>query len=102
MQLLYSRKKPDFGAVGGCLNYLIQSTTADLVMERAVAVDKFLEGKKSFVSHIVHDELVIDLADEERTLAPQIKEIFANNLLDTFMVNLSCGKNYYELQELKI
>ena len=25
MQLLYSRKKPDFGAVGGCLNYLIQS-----------------------------------------------------------------------------
>jgi len=84
------------------LNYLIQSTTADLVMERAVAVDKFLEGKKSFVSHIVHDELVIDLADEDRTLVPQIKEIFANNLLDTFMVNLSCGKNYYELQELKI
>ena len=84
------------------LNYLIQSTTADLVMERAVALDKFLEDKKSFVSHIVHDEIVIDLADEERVLVPEIKDIFANNKLDKFLVNLSCGKNYVELKELQL
>jgi DNA polymerase I-like protein with 3'-5' exonuclease and polymerase domains len=82
------------------LNYIIQSTTADLVMERAIALDKFLEDKQSFVSHIVHDEVVIDLADGERHLVPEIKDIFAQNKLDTFLVNLTCGKNYGELQEL--
>ena len=84
------------------LNYLIQSTTSDLVLERAVAIDKFLEGKKSFISHIVHDEIVVDLADSEREIAPQIREIFANNKIGNFMVNLTCGKNYLEMEELKI
>jgi hypothetical protein len=69
-------------------------------MERAIALDKFLEDKQSFVSHIVHDEVVIDLVDSERDLVPQIKEVFAENKLDTFLVNLTCGKNYGELQEL--
>jgi hypothetical protein len=84
------------------LNYLIQSTTADLVLERAVAMDKFLEDHKSFVSHIVHDEIVVDLADDERDLVPHLKELFSANKLDQFQVNLSCGFNYYDLKELKI
>ena len=62
----------------------------------------FLEDKKSFISHVVHDEIVIDLADSERDLAPQIKDLFAENKLDTFLVNLSCGKNYYDLKELNL
>lgn len=84
------------------LNYLIQSTTADLVLERAVAIDKFLNNKKSFIAYIVHDEIVIDLADEEKELVPAIKEMFANNKLDKFLVALKCGKNYYDLKELEL
>ena len=84
------------------LNYLIQSTTADLVNDRAIALDKFLEGKKSFVSHIVHDEVVLDIHDDERNLLPDIKEIFSQNKLDTFRVNLSAGKDYYNLEKLRI
>lgn len=84
------------------LNYLIQSTTADLVNDRAVVLDKFLENKRSFVSHIVHDEVVLDLHDEDRALLPEIKEIFSQNKLDTFKVNLNAGKNYYKLEELNI
>jgi DNA polymerase I-like protein with 3'-5' exonuclease and polymerase domains len=84
------------------LNYLIQSTTADLVMERAMALDKFFADKKSFISHVVHDEVVIDLADSERNLVPEIKAIFAENKLDTFLVNLTCGKDYLDLKELDL
>ncbi len=54
------------------------------------------------MSHIVHDEIAIDLSDEDRDLVPEIKEIFSNNKLDKFMVNLSAGKNYHDLEELKI
>ena len=84
------------------LNYLIQSTTADLVNERAVALDEFLDNKKSFVSHIVHDEVVLDLHDDERYLLPEIKEIFSQNKLDSFRVNLSAGKDYYNLEKLSL
>jgi hypothetical protein len=84
------------------LNYLIQSTTSDLVLERALAIDKFLEGKRSFISHIVHDEIVIDLAAAENDLSGDLKEIFAKNKLDTFRVNLKAGKDYYNLETLKL
>ena len=84
------------------LNYLIQSTTADLVLERAVVVDAMLEGKKSFVSHIVHDELVIDMADEERDLIPAIRDTFAANKIGIYLVNLRAGKNYLDLKELNL
>jgi hypothetical protein len=81
------------------LNYLIQSTTADRVLERAVVIDKMLEDKKSFISHIVHDEIVIDLCDEERGILPEIKKVFEK---DGFMANINAGKNYLDFDRLKI
>jgi len=83
-------------------NYLIQSTTADIVLEKAVEIDKLLEGKKSFISHIIHDEIVIDLADEDKDLTPQIKETFSETRYGNYMVNLQAGKNYFDLKELKL
>ena len=81
------------------LNYLIQSTTSDRVLERAVKIDEFLQNKKSFISHIVHVEIVIDLSDEDRHELPWIKQIFEN---DNFMANMQAGKNYLDLEKLKI
>ena len=81
------------------LNYLIQSTTADRVLERAVVIDKMLQDKKSFISHIVHDEIVIDLCDEERSILPEIKKTFEK---DGFMANINAAKNYLDFDRLKI
>ncbi|MAG25204.1 hypothetical protein CMI47_06455 [Candidatus Pacearchaeota archaeon] len=83
-------------------NYLLQSTTADIVLEKAVAIDQLLENKKSFISHIVHDEIVIDLADEEKNLTPTIKQEFAKTRYGEYLVNLHAGKNYFDLKELKL
>jgi len=83
-------------------NYLIQSTTADLVIERAIVIDRMLEGKRSFISHIVHDEIVIDFAHEDRDLLQKIKEEFAQNRLGKFVVNLNAGKNYFDLEKLSL
>ena len=84
------------------LNYLIQSTTADLVNERAVQLDKFLQGTKSFVSHIVHDEVVIDLHDDDRSLVPELEVIFSNNRIGKYKTNVKAAKNYYDLEVLNI
>jgi len=83
-------------------NYLIQSTAADLVIDRALAIEKLLENRKSSISHIVHDEIVIDFALEDRDLLHEIKNTFATNRLDTFVVNMSAGQNYYDLEKLAL
>jgi hypothetical protein len=70
------------------------------VIERAIEIDKMLEGKKTFISHIVHDEIVIDFADEDRDMIKEVKEVFAKNRLGRFEVNLKAGKNYYDLDNL--
>jgi DNA polymerase I-like protein with 3'-5' exonuclease and polymerase domains len=80
----------------------MQSTTSDLVLDRAVALDKMLEGKKSKVSFIVHDEIVLDIHDEDRYLIPELKEVFQKNKLGNFMANVKAGKSYGELKELKL
>jgi len=84
------------------LNYLVQSTTADLVLDKAVEIDEFLQDKKSFVSHVVHDEIVLDMADDERELIVDIKKMFTENSLGNYLVNLKAGKNYLDLEDLKI
>jgi len=80
------------------LNYLIQSATSDKVLDRAVSIDKMLEGRKSFISHIVHDEIVIDYHDEDRSMIDSIKEMFEQN----WLANITAGKDYYNLSELKL
>jgi hypothetical protein len=81
------------------LNYLIQSATADRVLNRAVEIDEYLEGKKSFISHIVHDEIVIDFNDEDRESILHIKQIFEK---DNFKANVNAGKDYFNFKELKL
>jgi len=83
-------------------NYLIQSTTADLVLERSMAIDRYLSDKKSYISHLIHDEVVIDLCDDEREIVPELKKIFAQNSLDTYEVNVQAGETCYELGVLRL
>ena len=83
-------------------NYIIQSTTADLTIDRAVALDHFLENTESKVAFIVHDEIVLDIHENDRYLIPELKEVFENNKLGSFRANVKAGKNYGELKELKL
>ena len=80
------------------LNYLIQSTTADRVLAKAVLIDKMLEGKKSFISHIIHDEIMIDYSDEDRDIVMEVRDVFE----DGYLANLRAGKDCYNLNEIKL
>ena len=82
------------------LNYLLQSTTSDRVLSKAVEIDKFLceNAKGSYISHIVHDEIVIDYSDVDRDLISKIKKIFEGE----YVAKVSAGKDYYNLRELEL
>ena len=84
------------------LNYVIQSTTSDLFLRRMIDVHEILKNKKSHIAFCVHDSLVIDLDNEEKDMIPEIKKIFSDTELGNFKVNLSAGKDYGTMKELKI
>lgn len=83
------------------LNYLLQSTTSDIVLEQACRIDEFLKEKKSFIAFVVHDEVVVDLDDSEKDLIPELEEIFAENRLARYKTNKKIGTNYLELRDLE-
>lgn len=80
------------------LNYLLQSTTSDRVLNKAVLIDEYLtvNNCKSYISHIVHDEIVLDFCDNERSHVQHVKEIFE----DGYMTNIYIGKDYYNLKKV--
>ena len=84
------------------LNYCLQSTCADTISERLIAVHKYLRNKKSNIAFLIHDEIIIDLADDEREMIPELIEIFSDNKLGKFLTNVRVGKNGNDLKELKL
>ena len=60
-------------------------------------IDNYINESREWVN-----SLVIDLADDEKELIMEIKNIFADTKLGKYKVNLSAGKNYGKLKELKL
>jgi len=85
---------------GHALNYIIQSTTSDLLLSQMIAVNKFLEGKDSHVSFCIHDNVVLDMTEEDCKKLPEIVRIFANTKLGKYKVNVRAGKNFGEMKEI--
>ena len=81
------------------LNYIIQSTTSDLLLRRMVEISNKLRGMESFVSFCIHDNLVLDMKADECYIVPEIVKMFSETELGTFKVNMSVGKNFGDMRE---
>tara|TARA_Y100000758_G_scaffold303003_1_gene272566 strand:+ start:1432 stop:3489 length:2058 start_codon:yes stop_codon:yes gene_type:complete len=76
---------PQFAYKG--VNYLVQGTSADLLSERMLEVDKYLEDKKSNILLQVHDEIICEIHNSELESIPyKIREILEVNSLDIPLV----------------
>jgi len=84
------------------LNYIVQSTTIDMVHEQAYKVYELLRGRKSHISFLIHDAVYIDLADEDRPELLNLLDTFQKTRYDVFKVNVSAGKNLGEMKKLKL
>ena len=83
------------------LNYLVQSTTADMVLRQAIKIYDLLKTSKSHVAFVIHDSLVIDLAKEDRGLLKDIFGTFEKTDLGDFMISVSAGKNFGKMEKIK-
>ena len=96
-----------FGRVIECdedhaVNYLVQSTAADLVFEQMYKVWEYLRDKKSFIKFCNHDSVMIDLHTKQEYEFNEIKELFSNTRFGKFKVNCLGGKNWAEMKDLYI
>ena len=76
------------------LNYIIQSTTAELVLKQAVKVNYLLQsrGAKSQLSFLVHDSIVLDMKKEDAPLIKDMVSLFQNTNFGIFKVNIKEGR----------
>tara|TARA_Y100000592_G_scaffold101100_1_gene185426 strand:- start:4885 stop:6069 length:1185 start_codon:yes stop_codon:yes gene_type:complete len=79
-------------------NYLIQSTCADLVLEKMHNIHDILRDRKSYISFTLHDSIVIDLAKEDKHLINLIINEFKLTKFGKFKISISAGNNYGNLK----
>jgi len=84
------------------LNYLIQSTTSDLVLEQVLKVSEFLAQDPSQIVFLIHDSFVLDIPAEARYNIPEIKNIFASNRFGKYMVGTKVGKDFGSMKEIRV
>ena len=84
------------------LNYIIQSTTSDLFLDRVIEVFNFLKNRKSFISFCIHDSLVIDFSNEDKEILTDLKRLFSDTKLGIFRTNMSAGKNFGKMKKLEL
>ena len=82
------------------LSYLIQSTFGQLALRQMIKVFNFLKGRKSFIAFTIHDNIVIDLAEEDKKDLKKIINVFSNTDLGMFKVNVKAGNNYGEMRKI--
>jgi len=103
-----SRVETDYGRVienvdeHHALNYIVQSTTIDMVHEQAYKVYELLKGRKSHIAFLIHDAVYIDLAEEDRYEILNLLDTFKKTRYNMFKVNVSAGKNLGEMKELRL
>jgi len=84
------------------LNYIIQSTAADLFLRQMIKVWELLEGKKSYIAFCLHDSLIIDFSEEDMKVLVNLKKEFADTELGNFLVNVSAGTDFGNMKKLSI
>ena len=76
------------------LNAIVQSTTSDIFLRRAIAVNKLLKNRKSLTMGLIHDSMVIDFAREDKDILEDLIKEFGNTDLGQFKVNTSVGTHF--------
>ena len=84
------------------LNYIVQSTTSDLVLSRAVEINEKLRSLATNLSFTLHDSIILDLKNEDRYIIPELIRTFANTKFGKYKVNVAAGKNFGEMKGINL
>ena len=80
------------------VSYLIQSTAADIVLRQMIKISDILKNKKSYIAFTIHDSVVIDMADEDMSLLPELERQFSTFGDTQFLTNVSIGSDFGNME----
>jgi hypothetical protein len=86
------------------LNYLVQSTTAELTLKQALKIDYLLrrDGTGSNISFLIHDAIVLDMKSEDEWLLSSIKKLMSSTNFGKFVINTKSGVTLGTMREDKV
>ncbi len=84
------------------ISYLNQSTLIDLFHRQILKMNAELEKTSSFVAFMVHDSVVLDLSDSDKTKLPEFIRLLSDTKYGNFPVNVKIGTDYGNMKKMKI
>lgn len=86
------------------LNYLVQSTAAELTLKQALKVDYLLRERSSgsCVAFLIHDAIVIDMKKEDEHLIKPLIALMGSTNFGKFMVNIKKGKTLGSMKGMQV
>ena len=82
------------------LNYIVQSTAANMALKQTNKVFKFLENYQSKIAMIIHDSIVIDIKKEEKHLINKIVKEYTDTEFGIFKASVKVGKDLNEMRKI--
>lgn len=84
------------------LNYLVQSTAAELTLKQALKIDYLLRNNSSgsHLSFLIHDAVVIDMKNEDEHLIRDVVRLMKSTNFGSFLVNLKRGHTLGSMTEI--
>lgn len=76
------------------LQYLIASTTMDIVARQTLKLHEFLKGKKTFVAAIIHDSVLLDFHESDVPSLKSMLRLFTETPHGVFLTNVGYGEHF--------
>lgn len=80
------------------LNYIIQSTAADMFSRQLIKVGEIIKERRTKILYTMHDSIVLDFAHEDREILNTILQEFSATDLGDFLINISVGEKYNQMK----
>ena len=86
------------------LNYLVQSTAAELTLKQALKLEYLLrtQSKGSRIAFLIHDAIILDVKNEDSHLLKALVALMKSTTFGTFQVNIKKGKTLGCLRDIDI
>ena len=100
----YYKKRIPCSSRHHALNYLVQSTAAELTLKQALKLDYMLrvKGSGSAIAFLIHDAVVIDMKKEDEPLLKILVDMMRSTNFGNFMVNIKRGDSLGSLRRADV
>lgn len=86
------------------LNYLVQSTAAELTLKQALKIEYLLrkQSQGSHIAFLIHDAIVIDMKNEDANLLKSMVALMGSTNFGKFRVNIKRGKTLGSMKDIRL